>query len=182
MLFVSNTTESSNTLALFPLTCKPSILQVLLILNHLTSTRNASNIHGYVIPQLLGQGLLSQDVGDGDATARLEHAVHLLEHLMLVRLGHQVDYAVGDDAVGRVILERDSCDNALDEADVVCVILPAGLDRVGSGKHVIVHIDTDRPTGWADAGSSEEDVEASAATEVNDSLALSMVCISKGAV
>ena len=56
------------------------------------------------------------DVGDGEAAARLEHAEGLAQHAVLV--GREVDDAVGDDDVHRVVGQRDVLDLALEELDV----------------------------------------------------------------
>ena len=48
----------------------------------------------------LRERLAEHDVGDGEATARLEHAERLAQHLILVR--REVDDAVRDDDVDRV--------------------------------------------------------------------------------
>ena len=51
-----------------------------------------------------GQGLLECDVRDGDATAGLEYAVHLTKDRVFDR--RQVDHAIGDQDVRRVVGER----------------------------------------------------------------------------
>ena len=55
-------------------------------------------------------------VGDGEAAARLQHAERLAQHAVLV--GREVDDAVRDDDVDRVVGQRDVLDLALQELDV----------------------------------------------------------------
>ena len=117
-------------------TAESGIGQVLFVLGKLARTSNAANIHGNIVPQLVRKRLLGKDVRHGDPAAWLEQAMHLLEDKSLVGIGDEVDDAVGDDAVGCLRLERDVGDDALDERDVVCVLL-GGFDLVGAGKHVL---------------------------------------------
>ena len=95
------------------------------------------------------------DVGHGEAAAGLQHAERLPQHLVLV--ARQVDHAVRDDHVHRVVGQRDVLDLALEELDVrrdrscACSLrarasissvmsrpyaLPVGADPPGRQQHV----------------------------------------------
>lgn len=116
---------------------KPSLPEVPLVLLDQARPRDAADVQCHVRPELLRQGLLGQDVGDGDAAAGLQQAVHLLEDEGLVLLRHEVDDAVGDDAVGCVRGDGGHVGYlGINEADVGLVVLC--LDLVGSGEHVLV--------------------------------------------
>lgn len=119
------------------LTAKPSIPQIRLVLRKLASPRDAADVHGDVVAELVGEGLFGEDVRDGDAAARLEEAVHLLEDEGLIGFGDEVDHAVGDYTVGCGGLEGDGGDEALDEGDVLSGIALGCLEGVGAGEHVL---------------------------------------------
>ena len=108
------------------------------------------------------------DVGHREPAARLEHPERFGDHLPLV--GREVDDAVGDDHVHRVVGERDGLDLALEELDV----LDAGLALVlaGQGQHLVGHVEAVRLAGGADPPGREQHVDAAAGAQVEHHLAL----------
>jgi len=98
--------------------------------------------------------------------------VHLAEHEVLLVRRHQVDDAVGDDAVGDAVLQGHRGNDALDEGDIVGGGAARGFDGVSAREHVVVHVDADGAAGGAEFGRGEEDVEAGAGAEVEDGFAL----------
>src|SRR5919106_1927997 len=80
------------------------------------SPRNSAGPEVDVAPARLADGGLERDVGDLDAPAGREDAEHLAEDGVLVR--HEVDDAVRDDDVERVVREGEAFRLALDELDV----------------------------------------------------------------
>src|SRR4051794_17084324 len=111
---------------------------------------------------------VGDDVGDREAAAGAQDTGGLAQHPGLV--GGEVDDAVGDDDVHRVVRERDVLDVALDELDIV----DAGLGGVpvGEGEHLVGHVQADRAAGGPDAAGADEDVRAGTGAEVEDRLAL----------
>ena len=110
---------------------------------------------------------VGDDVGDGEAPARLEHACGLAQDLGLV--GGEVDDAVRQDDVDGVRGERDGFDVALEPVDVG----DAGLGLVGAGEveHLVGHVEAVGGAGGADAAGGEQDVDAAARAEVEHDLA-----------
>ena len=82
----------------------------------------------------------------------------------------EVDDAVGDDHVDRVVGERDVLDRALEELDVLdpglALVLPRQLE------HLVGHVEAVGLAGRADPPGREQDVDPAAGAEVEDRLAL----------
>ena len=85
----------------------------------------------------------------------------------------EVDYAVRDDDVDRVVGERDVLDVALDELDVVDARF--GGVRAGELEHLVGHVEPDRLAARADAAGGDQHVGAGAGAEVEHRLALVQV-------
>ena len=106
-------------------------------------------------------------VGDGEASARFQHAESLAEHLRLV--GHQVDHAVGDDHVAGGIRDRQVLEFAQAELDIgrayACGVVS------GLGQHLVGHVDADHAALRPDLPGGEQAVEAGAAAEIDQHLA-----------
>ena len=66
--------------------------------------------------QLGGQRRLVDDIGNRQPPARLQHAKRLAKHLRLVR--HQIDHAVREDHIGRVVGDRQMLELAQPEFDI----------------------------------------------------------------
>ena len=93
--------------------------------------------------RIVGRDLASHhDVRDREAPARLEHAERLGQHAVLV--GREVDHAVRDDDVDRVVGQRNVLDLALQELDVLQAGLPLVLAR--QRQHLVRHVE---PVGLA---------------------------------
>src|ERR1044072_5561780 len=97
-----------------------------------------------VLLHVLARGGVHVGVGDhvrdGEVPARLQDPRGLADHAALV--GGEVDHAVGDHDVDRVVLERDLLDVAFEPMDV----LDTGLRLVGAceGEHLVGHIEAVR--------------------------------------
>lgn len=94
---------------------EPGLLEVFLILGDQAGASDTPNISSRTLLHLLWQGVLREDVRDGNPATRLEEAEHLLENKLLLTLRDEVDDAVGDDGVGNAIFEWDAGDGRLDE-------------------------------------------------------------------
>ena len=77
---------------------------------------DAAGPEQHVSPNLLRNRPTGHDIGDSEPAARLQNAERLAQHAILV--GGQVDNAVGNDHVDRVVRQRDVFDLALEELDV----------------------------------------------------------------
>ncbi len=130
------------------------------------AARDAAAEKGMIGRQVGGQRPQVDDVGDREAPARLQHPERLLEHLRLV--GHQVDHAVGQDHVRRIVGDRQIFKFSQAEGDVE----GADLDGIGPrlGQHLMRHVDTDDVALGADLAGREQAVEAGAAAEVDNRL------------
>src|SRR4029077_6825184 len=86
---------------------------------------------------LCAEVVFGHHIADADPATTAEHPEHLSDHLRLV--DRQVDHAVADHHVHRLIRQRDGFDGALEELDVA----GAGLGGVGPGKieHLVGHVD-----------------------------------------
>ena len=114
---------------------------------------------------------IGDDVADGEAAAGPQDPGRLAEDLRLV--AGEVDDAVGDDHVDRVVGQRHVLDRALDELDV----LDPGLALVAPRQleHLVGHVEAVGLAGRADAPGREQDVDPAARAEVEDRLALVQV-------
>ena len=106
-------------------------------------------------------------VGDGQAAARLEHAVRLAQHRPLV--GREVDHAVRDDHVDARRGKGKRFDRPLEERRVAHA--RARLVRARDGEHLIGHVHAVRVTGRPDTSRREEHIQTRSAPEVEDGLA-----------
>ena len=113
------------------------------------------------------QGAGEDDVGDREPAAGAQHSQGLAEDLVLVR--GQVDDAVGDDDVNRVVGQRDVLDAAQQELDVLHPGL--GLVRVGELVHLRGHVQAIGLTAGGNTASGQEYVDASARAQVEDDVA-----------
>ena len=110
---------------------------------------------------------LDHDVGDGEASAGLEHAEGLAQHARFVAT--QVDDAVGDDDVDAVVRQRDLLDVTLEEARVLDAALLAIL--LGQSQHLVGHVQAVGEAGRADAPGRQQHVDAAAGAQVEHRLA-----------
>ena len=127
-------------------------------------TGNSTGPQVDVSHRLGGDGSTVGDVGELQHTARLEHAVDLVEHGALV--GAQVDDAVGDHDVGPAILDRQLLGETATELDVRQTEHFARGS--GLGEHLVGHVDTDDVAVGADVVGGDEAVEASAGADIDD--------------
>ena len=107
-------------------------------------------------------------VADGEAAAGAQHPRRLGEDGGLV--GAEVDDAVADDHVDRVIGQRDVLDRALDELDVLDPSL--GLVAARQVEHLVGHVEAIGLAGRTDPPSREQDVDPAAGAQVEHRLAL----------
>mmetsp|Transcript_9789 Transcript_9789/g.26126 ORF Transcript_9789/g.26126 Transcript_9789/m.26126 type:complete len:269 (+) Transcript_9789:84-890(+) len=101
----------------------------------------------------------AEHVGDGDAAAGPEHAVHLLVHLRLVR--REVDDAVGYDAIRSRVADGQVLDLAQAEGHVADPVAGGGGARLR--QHLRRHVDADEMAGRPDDLARDEAVHAGAA-------------------
>src|ERR1019366_6979790 len=109
---------------------------------------------------------LKDDVGDRKKSAVLEDAERFSQDDVLI--GSEVDDAVRNDDIDRLIRERNIFDSAEEELSV----LHAGFQLVLSSKlnHFRCHIKSVDLASWPDATRGEEHVNTTARTEVEDDL------------
>jgi hypothetical protein len=101
------------------------------------------------------------------AAVGLEHAERLAQDGVLVV--RQVDDAVGDDDVDRIVWQRDALDRALQEFDVGRAGLALILAR--QRQHFVGHVEAVGFAGRADALCGQQHVDAAARSEVEHDLA-----------
>src|SRR5829696_3183448 len=125
----------------------------------------------HVVPSGLVHVGIGDDIADREASAAAQHARRLAEHGRLV-FG-QVDHAVADDHVDRVVGQWRRLDRALDELD----ILHTGLGLVSPRQleHLVGHVQAVGLAGGADAAGREQHVDATPGPEVENRLALMQI-------
>ena len=109
-----------------------------------------------------GNGAAHDNVGDGEAAARLEHAKRLAQDAVLV--GREIDDAVGDDDVDRVVGQGNVFDLAFEKLDVFDACL--ALVFAGQGEHVVGHVEAVSLAAGSHAARGEQHVDAAAGAEV----------------
>lgn len=87
------------------LTIKSSSAKIASIVFDLARSRDAADIQRQIILQRGGEIFLQEDVADGHSAARSEQSRNLVERQLFLCLGHEVDHAVADDAVCRVVAQ-----------------------------------------------------------------------------
>ena len=114
-----------------------------------------------------GNVAADDDIGDGETSAGFENAEGLAQDAIFV--GGEIDDAIGDDDVDRVVGQGNVFDFALEEFDV----FDAGFALVlaGQREHLIGHVEAVGFAGGADAAGGEQDVDAAAGAEVEDRFA-----------
>src|SRR5207248_6402412 len=111
---------------------------------------------------------VDHDIGELQAAAGTQDAVDLREHRLLV--GNEVDYAVRDDDVERLVGDGQRLDQGLVQPDVRETHL-AGTG-LGPLEHRGGHVDADRAPRGADHLGGDQQVGARTAAEVEHDLAL----------
>ena len=111
---------------------------------------------------------IGHHVADGEPTARTKYPRGLAEDPGLV--AGEVDHAVGDDHVDRVVRQRHVLDRALEELHV----LDSGLTLVAGGQieHLVGHVEAVRLARRADPAGGEQHVDSASGTEIEHRLAL----------
>src|SRR5277367_801157 len=106
-------------------------------------------------------------VGDGEASAGLEHAEGFAQDLVFV--GGKIDHAIRDDDIDAVVRERDVLDFAFQKLDV----FDSGFAFVfvGEGEHLVGHIEAVGFAGGSDSPGGEQHVDASARSEIENDFA-----------
>ena len=115
----------------------------------------------------VGHFAADDHVGDGETAARLQDAERFAQHPVLV--GGEIDHAVGNDDVDRVVGQGNVFDLALEKLDV----LDAGLALVlaGESQHFIGHVEAVSFAGRADAPGGKQHVDAAARAKIEDGFA-----------
>ena len=126
----------------------------------------------HALARFLVHALVGDDVADGEATARPQDSGRLAEDAGLV--GAQIDDAVGDDHVDRVVGKRDVLDRALDEFDVLdpglALVLPRQLE------HLVGHVEAIGHSPGPDPASRQQHVDPAAGPQIQDGLTLMQRC------
>ena len=107
------------------------------------------------------------NVADAQSAAGAQNPERLGEDACLI--GGQVDDAVGDDHVDLLVGQRDVLDMAVQEAGVGDSRLRCA--STGEGEHVGAGVQAVGGADGADSAGGEQDVQAAAGTEIQDSLA-----------
>ena len=118
-------------------------------------------------PDIRGDLTADHDVGHREPAARLQHTKRFAQHCVLVT--RQVDHAVRDDHVDRIVGERDVLDRPFQELYVGCAGLALVLAR--QREHLVGHVETEGLPRRADPLRGQENVDATAGTEVEYRLA-----------
>ena len=109
------------------------------------------------------------DVGHSEAPARLQDPKRLAQDAILV--GREIDDAVRDDHVDRIVGQRDMFDFALEELDVGRAGLALVIAR--ERQHVVGHVEAVRLARRADPARRQQHIDAAARTKIENGLALS---------
>src|SRR5262249_22540934 len=116
------------------------------ILGFFQRARDAAHPQKDVPPQRLGDGAARNHIRYGEAAARLQDAERLAQDLVLV--ARQIDDAVGDDDVDRVVGQRNVLDLALQELHVLDARLLLVL--AGQRQHLVGHVEAVGLAAWTD--------------------------------
>src|SRR6185437_1404024 len=119
---------------------------------------DAANPELHVTADLLRYLTSYDHVRDGEPTAGLEHPVGLPQNLALVP--REIDDAVGDDDVHRVVGEWNGLDLSLEKLDVGRSRLPSVLPR--QGEHLVGHVEPIGLAGRADTLGREQHIDPAA--------------------
>src|ERR1035438_4956806 len=138
---------------------------VLVIVNN-ESSGDAACPQCHEALKVIGDFLLKDDVGDRKKSAVLEDAERFSQDDVLI--DSEVDDAVRNDDIDRLIWERNIFDSAQEELSV----LHTGFHLVLSSKinHFRCHIKSVHLACWPDATRGEEHVNTTARTEVENDL------------
>ena len=106
-------------------------------------------------------------IGDREPAARLQHAKGFAQHAILV--GGEIDHAVRDDHIDRVVGQGNVLDFALQKLDILHARLPLVFAR--QRQHLVGHV---QPIGFArgtDALGGEQHVDAASGAQIEHHLA-----------
>ena len=131
------------------------------------SAGDAADPQFHAAPDVGRHVAADDDVGDRESAARFQHAEGLAQHGIFV--AREIDHAVGDDHVHRVVRQRNGLDRALQELDVRGAGLPLVLPR--ERQHLVGHVEAVRLAGRADAFGRQQHVDAAARSEIQHRLA-----------
>ena len=131
-------------------------------------TGDAAGPLGHVAPGGFIHPGVGDDVGDREAASWPEHPRRFAKDRRLV--SGEVDHAVGDHDVDRVVGQRHRFDRPLQELDIPCTRLP--LVSAGHLKHLVGHVDAIRLAARSDPLGREQHVDAAARAQVEDGLSL----------
>ena len=146
-------------------------LEPCLVLASRQRSRDTADKRAAVGPLLRREPVFGDDVADAEASAGLEDTVHLGQDRRLVR--REVDHAVRDHDVDRVGRQWDLLDHALEEVHVLdtglCCVLPR------ERQHLVGHVQAVGDTARPDALRGEDDVDATARSQVEHHFPLAEV-------
>src|ERR1700693_2675024 len=120
-----------------------------------------------ILPDLRQHFAPGYYIGDGQPAAGPQHTEGLGQHLVFIR--GEVDHAVGDNDIHRIVRQRDGFDLSLQKLHVARPGL--GFVLVRQSQHFISHVETIRFAGWTDTPGRQQNVDASARAEVQHNLA-----------
>lgn len=131
------------------------------------SSRHSAGVHLFVGKDFLRQLLHDDNIGDTDASARLEHPEDFTVDAGFV--GGKIDDAVGDDHIGGVVGNGQIFDFSQTKFHIAKAVFFG--KAAGEGKHFVGHIDTDDLSAPAGQMGCQKAVEAGSTAEVYDHLA-----------
>src|SRR3954469_7458912 len=147
---------------------QPDCAKAFLELTQRQRARDAADVAASLRSLLRAQTVLGDYVGNAHAPAGPQDASDLGEYRALVR--REVDDAIADYDVDRVVWQRDVLDVPAQELDVGC----AGLGDVllGQAQHLVGHVEAEDSAGWPDAFAREQNVDSAAGAQVQHPFAL----------
>src|SRR5215831_19533433 len=95
---------------------EPCFRQALYVIHFFKRTRDAADPQFHALSYFGGNFAAYDDVGDRETAARLQNTRSFAEYLILV--AGEIDDAIRDDDIDRIVGQRDVLDLTLEELDV----------------------------------------------------------------
>src|SRR5437867_10316580 len=130
-------------------------------------TGNASNLTLHLHSHLISNRSPAHDVRNGKPPARLQDPKRLSEHTPFV--GREIDYAVGDDHIDRILGQWHIFDFSLEKLDILRPRFALVLAR--ELQHLVRHIETVGLSCRTDPPGREQNVDPASGSEVEDGFA-----------
>src|SRR5271157_5508486 len=137
------------------------------VLRVLQRARDAANPQQPAVAHLPRHVAMYHDVRHSEAAAWFQHAKGLAQHAVLV--GGEIDDAVGNNHVHRVVRQRNGLDLTFEELDVVHPGFALVFAR--QGQHLVGHVQAVSPARRAYAPRRKQHVNAAAGPEIKHRLA-----------